>query len=36
MNRLGKEEKDRRDRWDTHQGFLQRLLLLGRNTKAPM
>lgn len=34
MNRLGKEEKDGRERRDTHQGFLRRLLLLGRNTKA--
>lgn len=36
MEKLGKEEKDRRERGDTHRGFLRRLLLLGRNTNVPV
>lgn len=36
MEKLGKEEKDRRERGNTHQGFLRRLLLLGRNTNVPV
>lgn len=36
MEKLGKEDKDRRERGDTHQGFLRRLLLLGRNTNVPV